>query len=224
MATPLTRDPGRGRHDCSATPLLCVLGRLPLARPALRSDRMDPMPPTIRQFTAALALAALPALAGAAASIPPAPACIDPSYHALDFWAGDWDVFDAVTPAKLLANVRVSVILEGCALREEYRDPSGLRGLSVSSYVASRDLWQQTWLTNRGQLLVLEGGLRGDEFVLEGTDIAPDGKPRRVRGIWKRVPAGVRETAVRSTDGGETWVQWFDLLFRAARPATRRGA
>ena len=177
-----------------------------------------------RDLLAAILFAALPAIASAAAPAAPAGSCGDPRYHELDFWIGDWDVFDAVTPAKPVANVRVAAVLEGCALREEYRDPSGLKGLSLSSYVASRELWQQTWLTNRGALLVLEGGLRGEEFVLEGNDIAPDGKARRVRGIWKRVREGVRETAVRSTDGGVTWLPWFDLLFRAARPVTRRGA
>ena len=173
---------------------------------------------------AAAVLLALPAIVAGAAPPPPVSACSDGPYHELDFWIGEWDVFDAVAPAKTVANVRVALVLEGCALREEYRDPSGLRGLSLSSYVASKDLWQQTWLTNRGQLLVLEGGLQGDEFVLEGSDVGPDGKARRVRGSWKRVPDGVRETAVRSTDGGATWSPWFDLLFRAARPATRRGA
>ena len=182
------------------------------------------MTSTFRRLVLAAVLAAMPAFAGAAAAASPATACGDQPYHELDFWIGDWDVFDAVTPARPVANVRVSVVLEGCALREEYRDPSGLRGLSLSSYVASRQVWQQTWLTNRGQLLVLEGGLRGEAFVLEGSDVAADGKSRRVRGTWKRVAEGVRETALRSTDGGVTWLPWFDLLFRAARPATRRGA
>jgi hypothetical protein len=27
-------------------------------------------------------------------------------------------------------------------------------------------------------------------------------------------PGVVRETAVTSTDGGKTWQQWFDLVFR----------
>lgn len=174
-------------------------------------------------LAAAAVLVALPAIVVAAAPPLPVSACSDVPYHELDFWIGEWDVFDAVAPAKIVANVRVTAVLEGCALREEYRDPSGLRGLSLSSYVASKELWQQTWLTNRGQLLVLEGGLRGGDFVLEGSDVAPDGKARRVRGIWKRVPDGVHESAVRSIDGGATWSPWFDLLFRAARPATRRG-
>lgn len=177
----------------------------------------------VRALAAAL-LVVLPALATATKAAPPAGACADPRYHEFDFWIGDWEVVDAVAPGKPVAAVRVTAVLEGCALKEEYRDSKGLRGLSLSSFVAARGVWQQTWLTNRGELLVLEGGVRGAALVLEGNDVTPDGKPRRTRGTWQPVAEGVRETAVRSTDGGVTWQPWFDLLFRAAGPATRRGA
>lgn len=155
--------------------------------------------------------------AGAALASPPAPACSATPYQQFDFWAGDWDVFDVASPATRVAQVLVTSVLDGCALREEYHGSNGLQGTSLSSFVPARHAWQQTWLTNRGQLLVLEGGLRGDEVVLEGRDTAPDGRARRVRGIWKPVAGGVRETALTSTDDGATWVPWFDLMFRPAR-------
>ncbi len=87
-------------------------------------------------------------------------------------------------------------------------------GQSFSIYDATRKVWHQSWVTNRGELLVIEGGIRAGEMVLSGVDRTKDGKSRRVRGTWKPVEGGVRETALRSTDGGKTWNLWFDLVFR----------
>ena len=80
----------------------------------------------------------------------------------------------------------------------------------------SRRLWHQTWVTNRGVLLVIEGGMRGNEMVLSGADRTADGKQRLVRGVWKAVAGGVQETAVRSVDGGKSWEPWFNMIFRPA--------
>jgi hypothetical protein len=81
---------------------------------------------------------------------------------------GDWDVFEAdgVTEA---AHVQVEKILGGCVLREVYEDPTGLQGESISIYDASRELWHQAWVTNRGQLLTIEGCWQENSMVLTGS-------------------------------------------------------
>ena len=148
--------------------------------------------------------------------------CITPEYRQLDFWIGDWDAFDVGKPTTLVARTRVSRILDGCVLQEDYEQRDGLTGQSFSIYGASRKVWHQTWVTNRGQLLVIEGGLKNGEMVLRGVNHAPDGKLRQVRGIWKPVAGGVRETAVTSIDNGKTWRPWFDMIFVPhKRPASR---
>ncbi len=55
-------------------------------------------------------------------------------------------------------------------------------------------------------------------MVLRGADRTADGKERYVRGVWKPVDSGVRETAVTSVDGGKTWRPWFELVFRHHKP------
>jgi hypothetical protein len=87
----------------------------------------------------------------------------------------------------------------------------GHQGQSFTIYDAARKVWHQTWVTNRGQLLVIEGNGESGEMVLRGEDHAAGAL---VRGTWKPVKGGVRETALTSTDGGKTWKRWFDLLFR----------
>src|SRR6185436_450636 len=112
----------------------------------------------IRALVAALVAAALPAAAPSAES-----PCASAEYRQFDFWAGDWDAYDAddvsgnvsgnAIPA---ARVHVDPILDGCALREDYRGVSGLVGQSLRTYDSVRRVWHQSWVTNRGQLLVLE--------------------------------------------------------------------
>lgn len=126
---------------------------------------------------------------------------------------GDWDAFD-FGGKTAVARVRVDRLLDGCVLREEYGGVDGHEGQSLSIYDSSRRVWHQSWVTNRGELLTIEGTFQAGKMVLSGADRTDDGKERRVRGIWKPEDGGVRETAVTSTDGGKTWKPWFDLVFR----------
>lgn len=144
------------------------------------------------------------------------PSCDATEYKEFDFWVGDWDAFEAGSTAPA-ARVQVDRLLDGCVLREQYAGADGHKGQSLSIYDRSRKVWHQSWFTNRGELLVIEGTLQSGVMVLTGADRLADGKERRVRGIWKPEANGIRETAVTSTDGGKTWTPWFDLIFRPHR-------
>jgi ketosteroid isomerase-like protein len=139
--------------------------------------------------------------------------CSAPEFRQFDFWLGDWDAFD-VGKSAAVARTRVDLILDGCVLREDYQGANGLQGQSFTLYDPTRKIWHQSWATNRGQLLVMEGKLEAAEMVLTGADRTTEGKKRRVRGTWKPMNGGVRETALVSTDAGSTWQPWFDLIFR----------
>jgi ketosteroid isomerase-like protein len=140
--------------------------------------------------------------------------CLGPEYRQLDFWLGDWDALEA-GKAEVVARTRVDRILDGCVLREDYESANGLKGQSFSLYDASRRIWHQSWATNKGQLLTIEGRFEDGAMVLAGAERAADGAERLVRGTWKPISGGVRETAVTSLDAGKTWQPWFDLVFRA---------
>lgn len=137
-------------------------------------------------------------------------ACVTPEHRQFDFWVGDWDAFDAGTANKV-ARTRVDRILNGCVLQEQYDESGGLKGQSFTIYDAARRTWHQSWVTNRGRLLAIEGKFQNGEMVLSGSDGA---NGSLVRGTWKAVEGGVRETAFTSTDNGTTWKPWFDLMFR----------
>ena len=141
---------------------------------------------------------------------PIAVSCLAPAYRQFDFWAGDWDVFDLGSPIRV-ARARVDLILDGCVLREDYQGADGHKGQSFTIYDGTRKVWHQSWVTNRGELLVIEGRMEGGTMVLSGEDRA---KGALIRGQWKPGNGNVRETAMTSTDDGKTWTPWFDLIFR----------
>ena len=141
-------------------------------------------------------------------------ACAAPNYRQFDFWIGRLGVFDVDNLAIKVARVRVESMLNRCVLHETCEGTDGHQGQSFSIFDVSRQVWHQSWVTNDGQLLVVEGGMQAAAMILNGADRTANGKKRRVRGIWKPVNDGVRESATRSTDGGVTWQSWFDLLFR----------
>ena len=152
---------------------------------------------------------------------PPAHAagpCSTSVYRQFDFFAGDWDTYDVGDPAKVVARNKVDIILDGCVIREDYRQDDGMHGMSFSLYDAARGVWHQSWVTSRGELLLLDGGVQGDRMVFTGAQKTKDGKPSLLRGVWYRQDGGVRETATRSSDGGKSWQPVFDIVFRPHQP------
>jgi hypothetical protein len=139
--------------------------------------------------------------------------CTDAAYRQFDFWIGDWDVFDIERPTVIVARARVELILNSCVVHEVYEGIDGHKGESFSIYDATRNVWHQSWVNDHGYLLTIEGRRQGHAVMLQGVDHQPNGKPRQVRGEWRSEDNGVRETAARSTDGGVTWVPWFDIVF-----------
>src|SRR5450755_963329 len=99
--------------------------------------------------------AATQVLADPAPTSPPA-GCNVPDYRQLDFWLGDWDTFDPDSTTSV-ARAHVDLIAAGCAVHELYEQTDGLIGDSILSFDPVRKLWQQTWVTNRGSLMVIAG-------------------------------------------------------------------
>ena len=154
------------------------------------------------------------AAAPAAATSTPPNCSAAAEYHQLDFWIGDWDTFETDTPSgPSQARTHVDPIAQGCAIHELYEQTDGLIGDSILSYDPVRKQWQQTWVTNRGAIMVIVGNFKDSALVLEGEMHLKDGKTILQRITWKAKDKGVRESAVLSKDGGKTWAPAFDVLF-----------
>jgi hypothetical protein len=145
-------------------------------------------------------------------------ACTGREHRQFDFFLGDWDTYDVADTTRVIARNQVTRMLGGCAIRESYEQRDGLVGESFSLYDSSRGAWHQSWATNRGGLLLLDGNFEGGRMVLTADERHADGSSSRLRGVWWREGRTVRERAERSTDGGKTWTPVFDIVFRPHRP------
>ena len=168
----------------------------------------------MRPIHCALALVLLATAAAPLCAAEKAGACGAPQFRQFDFFAGDWDAYDVQAPGKPIAHNNVDIILDGCVIHEDYRQNDGLHGESYSVYDSARKVWHQSWVTNRGELLLLDGGMQGDRMTFTGSQRNSDGKPSLLRGDWYRQGQEVRETATRSMDGGRTWQPVFDIVFK----------
>ncbi len=176
-------------------------------------------------------IAALPALAGILAltvgdaevsretSDPPAAAaaaarpCAAPEHRQFDFWIGEWSV--TLPTGKAAGRNRISQILGGCALREEWTGARGTHGTSLNAWDAASKRWRQTWVDESGTVLLLEGGLSGGRMVLQGDLPADGGRLAKQRITWTPQSGGaVRQHWESSADGGKTWKTEFDGTYR----------
>lgn len=176
-----------------------------------RSARLKHLSAALAAFGIAFAAQATPLHAAAMATSSGCPAA---EYHLLDFWIGDWDTFEPDAPGGAsVARAHVAPIAQGCAIHELYEQNDGLIGDSILSYDPVRKQWQQTWVTNRGSIMVITGNFKDGVLVLEGDAHLMDGRSVTQRITWKAQDNGVRESAVLSKDGGKTWAPAFDVLF-----------
>lgn len=159
-------------------------------------------------------LLAVPAPAGADSSAP-AP-CAASVYHQLDFFVGNWLVTDK--SRKTLATDRVSKEFGGCVIWEQWFGARGSRGAGYSGYVPARRRWVQTFMNDRGTVLVFEGGPQAEGFVIEGPSYTKSGALGHDRVVFRTLLHGiVEEYWTTSLDGGKTSTVVFDGFFHPQR-------
>ena len=147
----------------------------------------------------------------------PALTCEAAENRQLDFWLGDWDVYDMPGNGAPAAHASITSLLDRCVIHELYEGTNGGRGESFSIYDRPRGVWHQTWVTNHGKLLMIEGRLGNGKVVLSGQQLTDEHKRHDVRASWWPEKDGVRELGESSDDGGKTWNTDFDLIFKHHR-------
>jgi hypothetical protein len=150
------------------------------------------------------------------ASTPAPKPCATPEHRQFDFWLGDWDV--TRPDGKTAGHNRISLILGGCALREEWTGAGGTTGTSLNMYDGGSRKWRQTWVDDGGTVLLLTGEFKDGKMVLEGEIPAGGGKTSRQRITWTPLASGrVRQLWDSSSDGGKTWKVEFDGTYAKKR-------
>ena len=116
---------------------------------------------------------------------------------------------------------RVSRILDGCALTEEWTDADGSHGFSLFYYQPGSVPWRQVWVTERA---FEPGGLKEKQLVeqrsdgtirFQGTIVRPAGTSYLDRTTLTPLPSGeVRQVIDISRDQGGTWQLVYDARYR----------
>ena len=138
--------------------------------------------------------------------------CSAAEYRQFDFWIGEWRVKNPSGQA--VGSNRVTAILGGCALREEWQGTGGSDGTSLNFYDPVARVWRQTWVDNGGQPLDLRGGMRAGRMVLETTS------GRMIQRItWTPFSRdSLRQLWQQSSDGGRRWRTVFDGIYMRVYP------
>lgn len=165
----------------------------------------------------AFALTVLASLGAAApprvAHSPPA-ACTAPSFHRLDFWVGDWDVYDS--HGKRYGSQHVRSELDGCALVAAWSGPDGDRGMALFAYDPIDHAWHQTYATNQMPAQSRVSVRRGDAtYTGPGVRLLSPPGTRLARLTVTPLDGGrARQMLESSPDGGRTWTVVFNAEHR----------
>ncbi len=173
---------------------------------------------------AAAHLAAGPAAHAAAQEQTAAPArCDQPRHHELDFWVGDWQVFDTQTNA-LLALDHVEKQYEGCVVIENltfltdlYRRPGiavRLAGIAVSRFDGEH--WLQMWADNQWGAILLRGAPAASG-TMEFVTVIPS-RNRDVKLLYEpHADGSLRILQYVAPAGSGKWTKYGDLSYRRNR-------
>jgi hypothetical protein len=138
-------------------------------------------------------------------------ACDSPEHRAFDFWLGDWDV---KTPdGKVAGTNSITKHYNDCVLREQYNTPNGFSGESFNTYDVGRKVWHQTWVDNANSLLLLEGGIRDGNMVLEGETTGAEAKITKHRITFTPNEDGSVRQFWQSTNAKGEWKTAFDGIY-----------
>ena len=129
-----------------------------------------------------------------------------------DFWVGEWDVR---TPQGQAAGTSsVQLLLEGCALYENWTDNQGTSGKSLNSYNPEAKQWQQYWTSQNGTVTEYrESEWVGQSLRFSAKQTTAEG-PALLRMTFTPInPDLVRQFGETSADGGKSWTPSFDLYY-----------
>jgi hypothetical protein len=131
-----------------------------------------------------------------------------PQHRELDFWIGDWDVFD---PAGQRVGGNVITKAErGFLIHERWTDGAGRTGQSLNFVDAADGRWKQVWIDDFGNSVWFTGSFRDGAMHFEGTRSLAPGKTAQTRCTFTPNPDGsVRQLIEDRRPDGE-WVASFD--------------
>lgn len=111
--------------------------------------------------------------------------CNSEEYHQFDFWIGDWAVTD--TTGKALGENSIQPREKHCILLEQWNGVSGSTGSSFNYFDRTDSTWNQLWIDNQGNKLILKGNREDDKMILSSDFVErADGSSNYNRITWQK--------------------------------------
>ena len=127
----------------------------------------------------------------------------------LDFWVGNWTVYSP--NGQVAGHNKISKILDGCTILEEWTGSGPSRGKSLNFYNPQSKMWKQVWVDNFGNPLIFDGTVKQDSMIYIGTSLAANGAQVTNKMTLSKVTDDeVRQLWEQSTDEGTSWNTVFD--------------
>lgn len=145
--------------------------------------------------------------------------CNGPEYRDMDFWVGDWEATYVQNGVAAKSRNRVTKVLDGCAILEEFTGAPGiaLDGRSYSVYDRVTGQWKQTWVDNSGGYLDFVGSVVDGNRVF-AREFQRQGKTIRQRMVFRDVkPDAFKWLWQRSDDGGQAWTTGWEIDYRRVK-------
>lgn len=146
---------------------------------------------------------------------PPRGNCLAAEHHQLDFWIGQWNVYDKANGNMHVGTSRIEAVTNGCGIAERYDSPNApggaYSGASYSAFDRNDGQWHQFYVDVNGNATWYSGRLQRTDVVLT----APGAKGSMQKMTYHPVGDGaVEQIGMVSTDGGKTWNPGYDYIYR----------
>ena len=145
--------------------------------------------------------------------------CDSPESRQMDFWLGEWEASYVQNGVAAVSRNRVTKVLDGCAILEEFTGAPGvpLDGRSYSVFDRTTREWKQTWVDNSGGYLDFVGAVVDGNRVF-AREFRREGRTIRQRMVFRDVkPDSFKWLWQRSDDGGATWSTGWEIDYRRVR-------
>lgn len=136
-------------------------------------------------------------------------------HREMDFWIGDWEVYSNAS-GKVIGGNKITSILGGCALKEEWWDVRKFEGTSYTIYSEKHKAWKQMWVDNTGDMTELLGVTQSDRVIfITAPTLSKEGKTVINRmTIIKKSADELHQFGEESTDNMTTWEKKYDFTYK----------
>lgn len=141
--------------------------------------------------------------------------CDSPESRQLDFWVGEWDLTYTMGGKEAKSRNRITKVLGGCAILEEFSGAPGTRldGRSYSTYDRATKRWKQTWVDNTASYLDFDGATVDGNMAFVRT-FTKDGKTTHQRMVFRDVKADSLTWVWQSSPDGNVWSTQWEIAYK----------